>query len=84
MFCLLALAFHFVEELVKRLIHGAGMAEASRAVRFDQLLGHTLVIFCTFISLFAFIEFRRVLGEETFYNLLFRRERPLSPLSDGG
>ena len=84
MFCLLALAFHFVEEFVKRLIHGAGMAEASRAVRFDQLLGHTLVIFCTFISLFAFIEFRRVLGEETFYNLLFRRERPLSPLSDGG
>lgn len=73
-FCLLALAFHFVEELVKRLIHGASVAEGSRAIRVDQLMGHTLVIFCTFISLFAFLEFRRVLGEETFYTLLFRSE----------
>ena len=74
MFSLFALAFHFVEELVKRLIHGADMAEASRSIRIDQLLGHTLVVFCTFVPLFAFMEFRRVLGEERFYNLLFRSE----------
>ena len=74
MYCLFALAFHFVEELIKRLIHGANLAEASRTIRIDQLLGHTLVVFCTFIPLFAFMEFRRVLGEETFYNLLFRSE----------
>ena len=74
MFSLFALAFHFVEELVKRLIHGANMAEASRSIRVDQLMGHTLVVFCTFISLFAFMEFRRVLGEETFYSMLFRSE----------
>jgi hypothetical protein len=78
MYSLFALAFHFVEELVKRLIHGVGMAEASRSIRIDALLGHTLVIFCTFITLFGFIEFRRVLGEDTFYSLLFRSERPLS------
>ena len=73
-YSLFALAFHFVEELVKRLIHGAGVAEASRAIRIDALMGHTLVIFCTFITLFAFMEFRRVLGEERFYSLLFRSE----------
>src|SRR5664279_866830 len=74
MYCLFALAFHFVEELVKHLIHGANLAEASRTIRIDQLLGHTLVVFCTFIPLFAFMEFRRILGEETFYTLLFRSE----------
>ena len=65
MFALFALAFHFVEELVKRLIHGANLAEASRSIRIEQLLGHTLVVFCTFITLFAFMEFRRVLGRGT-------------------
>lgn len=84
MYCLFALAFHFVEELVKRLIHGAGMAEASRSIRVEALLGHTLVIFCTFIPLFAFMEFRRVLGDDVFYGLLFRSERPLSVPSDRG
>ena|SRR5271167_726024 len=74
MYCLFALAFHFVEELIKHLIHGASMAEASRAIRMEALLGHTLVVFCTFIPLFAFMEFRRVLGEERFYSLLFRSE----------
>jgi hypothetical protein len=74
MYCLFALAFQFVEELIKRLIHGANLAEASRNIRIDQLLGHTLVVFCTFIPLFAFMEFRRVLGEEKFQRLLFRSE----------
>jgi hypothetical protein len=82
LYSLFALAFHFVEELVKRLIHGAGMAEASRSIRIDALLGHTLVVFCTFITLFAFMEFRRVLGEDTFYSLLFSSERPLNVLPD--
>src|SRR5664279_3308488 len=38
LYSLFALAFHFVEELVKRLIHGAGVAEASRAIRIEALL----------------------------------------------
>ncbi len=54
------------------------MAEASRSIRMDALLGHTLMVFCCFITLFGFMEFRRVLGEETFYSLLFSSERPLT------
>ena len=74
MFSLLVLAFHFVEELVKRLIHGADFATASREIRLDDLFSRSIIIFCVFIPLFGFREFRRVLGEEKFYNLLFRSE----------
>jgi uncharacterized membrane protein len=74
MFCLLVLAFHFVEELIKRLVHGADIATASREIRMDDLISKTIIVFCTFIPLFGFREFRRVLGEEKFYNLLFRSE----------
>ena len=35
------------------------LATMLRTIRIDQLLGHTLVVFCTFIPLFAFMEFRR-------------------------
>jgi hypothetical protein len=71
---LLVLAFHFVEELIKRLVHGANITEASDSIRLDELLGRSIVVFCTFIPLFAFLEFRRVLGEEKFQTLLFRSE----------
>jgi hypothetical protein len=74
MFGLLVLAFHFVEELVRWLVHGATIATASREIRIDQLLSRAIVIFCTFIPLFAFREFRRLLGDEKFDNLLFRSE----------
>ena len=36
-FGLLVFAFHVVEEIVKRLIHGANVESASRHIRFDQL-----------------------------------------------
>jgi len=35
------------------------------------LLGRSLVVFCTFVPLFAFRELRRVLGEDQFQDLLF-------------
>jgi hypothetical protein len=73
-FGLLVFAFHVVEEVIKRLIHGADMARASSDIRFDELAGRSIVVFCTFIPLFGFREFRRVLGEENFNNLLFRSE----------
>ncbi len=73
-FWLLVLAFHFVEELIKRLVHGADLATASREIRIDELLGRSIIVFCTFIPLFAFREFRRVLGEEKFDDILFRSE----------
>jgi hypothetical protein len=71
-FGLLVFAFHVVEEIVKRLIHGANVESASRHIRFDQFAGRALVVFCTFIPLFVFREFRRVMGEEEFRNLVFR------------
>jgi len=40
-FGLLVFAFHVVEEVIKRLIHGADMARASRDIRFYQLAGRS-------------------------------------------
>ncbi len=70
-FGLLVFAFHVVEEIVKRLIHGSGIENASRHLRLDQFASRTIVVFCTFIPLFVFREFRRVMGEEEFRNLVF-------------
>lgn len=72
LFSLLVFAFHVVEEVIKRLIHGAGIASATREVRTDELLARALVVFCAFIPLFAFRELRRVMGDEEFHTLLFR------------
>jgi len=71
LFGLLVFAFHVVEEVIKRLIHGADMAAASRDIRIDELLARSLIIFCTFIPLFSFREFRRVMGEEEFHAMVF-------------
>ena len=71
-FTLLVFAFHIVEEEIKRLFHGETMASAWHAMRFDDLLCRSVVVFCTFIPLFAFMELRRVLGEESFRTLFFR------------
>jgi hypothetical protein len=71
LFSLLVLVFHFAEEVIKQLVHGKEIAEAFRETRIDDLLGRGLVIFCTFVTLFGFREFRRVLGEENFQAMLF-------------
>jgi len=70
-FSWLVFGFHVVEEQIKRLIHGADVARASADIRFDELAGRTIVIFCTFIPLFVFREFRRVMGEEEFRAIVF-------------
>jgi len=70
-FGLLVFAFHVVEEIVKHLIHGSDLERASRELRLDQLASRTIVVFCTFIPLFAFREFRRVMGEGSFHALIF-------------
>lgn len=72
LFALLVLLFHFVEELVKRLLHGADIARAPHEIRIDELLSRALVVFCMFIPLFAFREMRRVMGEDEFNALIFR------------
>ena len=71
LFSLLVLVFHFVEEVIKQLVHGREIAEAFRETRIDDLLGRGLVIFCTFITLFGFREFSRVLGEQKFQAMVF-------------
>ena len=78
-FTLLVFAFHVVEEVIKRLIHGAAMAEASRNIRFDELAGRCIVVFCVFIPFFAFREFRRVMGEDEFKTLVFGKGEPNHP-----
>jgi hypothetical protein len=70
-FGLLVFAFHIVEEVVKRLIHGADPARVSHELRVDQFAGRAIVVFCTFIPLFAFREFRRMMGEDPFNALVF-------------
>jgi hypothetical protein len=72
LFGLLMFAFHIVEEMVKVLVHGQTMATAFRAIRIDALLARSVVVFCTFVPLFAFRELRRVLGEDDFRSLFFK------------
>lgn len=70
-FGLLVFAFHVVEEIIKRLIHGAGMAKASTGIRFEQFVGRAIIVFCVFVPLFAWREFRRAMGEEEFRTLVY-------------
>jgi hypothetical protein len=76
LFTLLVFAFHVVEELIRLFIHRGNISTALREIRIDDLLGRSLVVFCTFIPLFAFRELQRVLGEEKFSALFFRTVAP--------
>src|SRR5271165_369982 len=77
LFSLLVFTFHIVEEAIKHLVHDQRIATVFREVRIDDLLSRTVIVFCTFIPLFAFREMQRVLGEEQFRALLFKgRETP--------
>jgi hypothetical protein len=71
-FGLLVFAFHLIEEAIKEVVHGHRVAAAFREMRIDDLLARTVIVFCTFIPLFAFRELQRVLGEDKFRTLLFR------------
>jgi len=75
---LLVFAFHIVEEIVKRLIHGKDIAGAFREIRLDDLLARSVVIFCTFIPFFGFRELERVLGKGKFRALVFGTGAPNS------
>jgi hypothetical protein len=76
LFSLLVVAFHFFEEVVKQLVHGKDIAGAFHDIRFDDLLGRSVIVFFTFIPLFGFRELRRALGEEKFRALVFRTGAP--------
>jgi len=85
-FGLLVFAFHVVEEMIKRLIHGSDVAKAATDIRFEQLAGRSIVVFCVFVPLFAWREFRRVMGEETFADLVFgsrhKADRSMPPATE--
>jgi hypothetical protein len=71
-FGLLVFAFHFVEEVVKRLIHGLPAGSVVRDIKVDDLIAKTIVIFCAFIPLFAFRELARVIGGDKLHALFLK------------
>jgi hypothetical protein len=80
LFSVLVFAFHVVEEMIKHLVHGKAFAGAFHEVRFDDLAARTLIIFCTFLPLFAFRELHRVMGEDKFRDLFFKSGMPTNPV----
>lgn len=82
LFVVLVFVFHLVEELIKRLMHSGHFAGALAQVRVDDLLGRGIIVFCTFLPLFAFRELRRVLGERQFIDLFFRSGTRIDPGSE--
>jgi hypothetical protein len=75
---LLVYAFHLVEELIKRFIHGEPRGTVLRNINLNDLASRSIVIFLAFIPLFAFMELRRIIGEEELHALFFhhRTEKP--------
>jgi hypothetical protein len=71
-FGLLVFAFHFVEEFVKRLIHGLPAGTVVHDINFNDLIGRSIIIFCAFVPLFAFRELGRVIGEDKLHALFFK------------
>jgi len=72
LFSLLVFAFHVVEEAIKRRWHGENLATTYHGIRINELLARSIIVFCTFLPLFAFRELRRVLGEDKFWSLFLR------------
>jgi len=72
----LVFAFHIVEEVIKRLIHGKAIVGAFREVRIDDLLARSVIIFLTFIPFFAFRELGRVMGPDKLRDMFFRTGAP--------
>lgn len=82
LFSMLVLAFHIIEETIKRRWHGENFVTAYHGIRVDELLARSVVMFCAFLPLFAFRELRRVLGEDNFWSLFFRGGAPTKTDAD--
>jgi hypothetical protein len=72
-FGLLVFVFHLLEEFIKRLIHGEPSGTVWHNMHYEDLVGRSILIFLSFIPLFAFIELRRLVGEEKIHTLFFKR-----------
>jgi hypothetical protein len=77
-FALLAGIFKVIEDVVKGLIHGEGLAGALGELggrRALEILVFTILFFCVLIPFFALMETRREMGEEAFEHLFIHRRR---------
>jgi hypothetical protein len=84
-YSLLVLAFHFLEEFIRRLIHGKPFGTVWHEIRVDELVARTIVVFCAFLPLFAFMELSDLIGKEKLFALFFKpREGQASSLPDSG
>jgi len=79
LFSFLVFAFHIIEEMIKRRWHGENFLTAYHGIRIYELLARSVVIFCTFLPLFAFRELQRVLGVDKFRSLFFRTGGKANP-----
>lgn len=71
-FGLLVFGFHLLEEFIKRLIRGEPAGAVWHNMSYEDLIGRSILIFLSFIPLFAFIELRRLIGEEKLHALFFK------------
>jgi hypothetical protein len=78
LYSLLVLAFHLLEEFVKRLIHHEAPGTVLREIQIYQLLARSIIIYCVFLPLFAFRELKRILGPEKMHELFFAPRTPPS------
>jgi hypothetical protein len=79
LFGLFVLAFHFLEEFIKRLIHGEPFGTVWHNIDSDQLIARSVVVFCAFLPLFAFRELHRVLGPGKLHTLFFTPGAAVDP-----
>ena len=82
-FGLLVFGFHFVEEFIKRIIHGKPAGTVIHDINVDDLIAKTIIIFCAFIPLFAFRELGRVIGEDKLHALFFKSGAAAHPAAPG-
>ncbi len=72
LFVMLVFAFHLVEELLKQFLRKGHFAGTFAETHVDDLVGRYVIVYCTFLPLFAFREARRILGQQRFVDLFFR------------
>ena len=76
MFSLWVAIFNVLEETVRGLLHGKGLASGVEEIAsrgWDELLSRCVVIFVAFIPFFSFKELERVIGPEKLRALFWRR-----------
>jgi hypothetical protein len=59
---------------IGKFLEGADLAEASRDIRLEQFASRAIIVFCVFIPLFVWREFRRTMGEEEFRKMVYGTE----------